>query len=58
MKCVCGGETSVKKTRDEGAFVRRRRECDVCGLRVWTVEVVDVERCEYPRRVSDSVVVQ
>lgn len=44
MKCPhCGGETKVLESRhaDEGAAIRRRRECLVCARRFNTMEKLE-----------------
>lgn len=43
MTCTtpdCGGITRVLDSRESGASVRRRRECDSCGVRFTTYEVI------------------
>lgn len=41
MKCpLCGAWTSVRETRSEDFFIRRRREC-ANGHREWTYEVLE-----------------
>lgn len=41
FRCACGGPTRVIDSRvsDEGQRVRRRRECQTCGMRVSTEEL-------------------
>lgn len=36
---LCGGETSIVKTRPADGYVRRRRQCRDCGARHTTIEV-------------------
>ena len=45
LRCpYCGhGSSSVKDTVHHGNITRRRRDCDRCGLRFYTVEQVAIE---------------
>jgi transcriptional regulator NrdR family protein len=39
MKCECGGNLLVKKTKHTGYGIRRRRVCASCDVRYSTIEV-------------------
>lgn len=43
MKCpACGSDTTVRDTREQDHYVRRRRHCEslACGTRITTAEII------------------
>lgn len=58
---ICGSETKVVCSRDDGTTVNRARKCLQCGFAIYTVELkvdyenwIEANRAYMKRRENDS----